>query len=161
MITSYDGLICARILSSRSPGMHMLSTVHLMESADHNFTGRLDDAMMPILQWWDHRASAASGDLGGQDQALIKGKFFPRPHIGSVNWVVFSRITSLKSIFCFSSHNVFWLYFDGRLIAAEQVRPWILILENILKKLPFQRTPSPLFRSSLLEIIVSPLYICE
>lgn len=49
---SYDALIYARALSSRSPGTH---TLHLMEGADHNFTGRRDDVVDAILQWWDMR----------------------------------------------------------------------------------------------------------
>jgi len=53
----YDGLIYTRALSNRSPGMH---TLHLMEDADHNFTGRQDDVVDVILDWWDVRQR---GDL--------------------------------------------------------------------------------------------------
>ena len=49
---SYDALIYARALSSRSPGTH---TLHLVEHADHNFTGRRDDVVEAILQWWNMR----------------------------------------------------------------------------------------------------------
>jgi len=57
---SYDALIYARALSSRSPGTH---TLHLMEDGDHNFTGRRDDVVDAILQWWDvrHRGEIKTG----------------------------------------------------------------------------------------------------
>jgi len=56
-VPPYDALIYARALSNRSPGIH---TLHLMENADHNFTGRRDDVVDAILQWWDvrHRGEA-------------------------------------------------------------------------------------------------------
>ena len=31
------------------PGTH---TLHLMEDADHNFTGRQDEVVASILEWW-------------------------------------------------------------------------------------------------------------
>ena len=66
---SYDALIYARALSSRSPGTH---TLHLMEGADHNFTGRRDDVVDAILQWLDVR------QLGGVKTGIwvegFKGK---------------------------------------------------------------------------------------
>lgn len=48
----YDAMIYARALSHRTPGTHML---HMMEDGDHNFTGRQDDVVEAILQWWDTR----------------------------------------------------------------------------------------------------------
>lgn len=45
-------MIYARALSDRTPGTHML---HLMEDGDHNFTGRQDEVVEVILQWWDTR----------------------------------------------------------------------------------------------------------
>jgi len=51
-VPPYDALIYARALGSRSPGTH---TLHLMENADHNFTGRRDDVAEAILQWWNMR----------------------------------------------------------------------------------------------------------
>lgn len=48
----YDALIYARALSNRLPGTH---TLNLMEDADHNFTGRQDDVVDAILQWWEVR----------------------------------------------------------------------------------------------------------
>ncbi|KAF9562639.1 ectomycorrhiza-regulated esterase [Agrocybe pediades] len=51
-VPPYDALIYARALSDRKPGTH---TLHLMEDADHNFTGRQDDVVEAILQWWDVR----------------------------------------------------------------------------------------------------------
>ncbi|KAF8158490.1 ectomycorrhiza-regulated esterase [Crassisporium funariophilum] len=51
-VPPYDALIYARALSDRTPGTH---TLHLMEDADHNFTGRQDDVVEAILQWWDVR----------------------------------------------------------------------------------------------------------
>jgi len=51
-VPPYDALIYACALSSRSPGTH---TLHLMEGADHNFTGRRDEVVDAILHWWDVR----------------------------------------------------------------------------------------------------------
>ncbi|KIM42967.1 hypothetical protein M413DRAFT_443787 [Hebeloma cylindrosporum] len=51
-VPPYDALIYARALSNRSPGTH---TLNLMEGADHNFTGRQDDVVDAILQWWEVR----------------------------------------------------------------------------------------------------------
>ncbi|KAF5380752.1 hypothetical protein D9757_007164 [Collybiopsis confluens] len=48
-VPSYDAIIYARALSERSPGTHSL---HLMEDADHNFTGRQDEVVDAILDWW-------------------------------------------------------------------------------------------------------------
>jgi hypothetical protein len=48
----YDALIYARALSHRNPGTH---TLHLMENADHNYTGRQDDVVDSILRWWSER----------------------------------------------------------------------------------------------------------
>lgn len=46
---SYDALIYARALGSRTPGTHNL---HLIEGADHNFTGRADEVVDVVLGWW-------------------------------------------------------------------------------------------------------------
>ncbi|KAF8968918.1 Alpha/Beta hydrolase protein [Flammula alnicola] len=63
----YDALIYARALSDRTPGTH---TLHLMEDADHNFTGRQDDVVDAIIQWWDLRGAErlrrGSGLLGSR-----------------------------------------------------------------------------------------------
>jgi len=45
----YDAIIYARALGNRSPGTHNL---HLVEEADHNFTGRQDETVDTILEWW-------------------------------------------------------------------------------------------------------------
>lgn len=72
----YDALIYASALAERSPGTH---TLHFMEDADHNFTGRQDDVVAVILQWWDARTHQklktgimlpGSGGLEGD----VKGK---------------------------------------------------------------------------------------
>lgn len=47
---SYDAHIYARALGARSPGTH---TLHMVEDADHNFTGRQDQVVDYILEWWD------------------------------------------------------------------------------------------------------------
>ena len=44
----YDAIIYAKALSTRIPGTHNL---HLVEGADHNFTGRQDDVVNPVLEW--------------------------------------------------------------------------------------------------------------
>lgn len=70
-VCSYDALIYASALSARKPGTH---TLHLMEDADHNFTGRQDDVVEAILQWWDVRLRGEIGTgiwVGG-----IKGKLW-------------------------------------------------------------------------------------
>jgi uncharacterized protein len=45
-------MIYARALSVRTPGTH---NMHLAEGADHNFTGRQDEVVDTILEWWDKR----------------------------------------------------------------------------------------------------------
>jgi len=49
-VPPYDALIYARALSTRSPGTH---TLNMVEDADHNFTGRQDQVVDYILEWWD------------------------------------------------------------------------------------------------------------
>ncbi|KAJ7505756.1 ectomycorrhiza-regulated esterase [Mycena galericulata] len=49
-VPPYDALIYARALGTRSPGTH---TLHMLEDADHNFTGRQDEVVDYILEWWD------------------------------------------------------------------------------------------------------------
>ncbi|OCH91860.1 ectomycorrhiza-regulated esterase [Obba rivulosa] len=51
VVPVYDAVIYARALGARSPGTHNL---HLIEKADHNFTGMQDDVIATILKWWDH-----------------------------------------------------------------------------------------------------------
>ncbi|EPQ54786.1 ectomycorrhiza-regulated esterase [Gloeophyllum trabeum ATCC 11539] len=48
-VPPYDATIYARALGTRTPGTHNL---YLMEDADHNFTGRQDDIVDTILEWW-------------------------------------------------------------------------------------------------------------
>jgi len=59
-VPPYDALIYASALSNRSPGTH---TLHFMEDADHNFTGRRDEVVDAILHWWDarHRGETKTG----------------------------------------------------------------------------------------------------
>ncbi|KAF4577417.1 hypothetical protein EYR36_005405 [Pleurotus pulmonarius] len=68
-VPPYDAVIYARALSNRTPGTH---TLHLMEDADHNFTGRQDEVVDVILDWWEARSR------GGLKSGLwlqgIKGK---------------------------------------------------------------------------------------
>ncbi|KAJ7766512.1 ectomycorrhiza-regulated esterase [Mycena maculata] len=47
---SYDALIYARALGTRSPGTH---TLHMVEDADHNFTGNQDQLVDYMLEWRD------------------------------------------------------------------------------------------------------------
>ncbi|KZP26648.1 ectomycorrhiza-regulated esterase [Athelia psychrophila] len=49
VVPVYDAVIHARALGNRSPGTH---TLHLVEEADHNFTGRQDEIVDTILEWW-------------------------------------------------------------------------------------------------------------
>ncbi|TFK39083.1 ectomycorrhiza-regulated esterase [Crucibulum laeve] len=68
-VPPYDALIYARALSERTPGTH---TLHLMEDADHNFTGRQDEVVDAILQWWEARRQ---GEIKtGIWQTGIRGK---------------------------------------------------------------------------------------
>ncbi|KAJ8523255.1 hypothetical protein ONZ45_g286 [Pleurotus djamor] len=53
VVPPYDGVIYARALSNREPGTH---TLHLMEGADHNFTGRQDEVVDVIMDWLDARS---------------------------------------------------------------------------------------------------------
>ncbi|KAF9063281.1 Alpha/Beta hydrolase protein [Rhodocollybia butyracea] len=50
-VPPYDAIIYSRALSQRNPGTHSL---HLMEDADHNFTGRQDEVVDIILDWLDN-----------------------------------------------------------------------------------------------------------
>lgn len=54
LCSSYDAVIYARAFSGRMPGTH---TLNLMEDADHNFTGRQDEVVELILEWWATRQS--------------------------------------------------------------------------------------------------------
>ncbi|KAF9005473.1 hypothetical protein BDQ17DRAFT_1399159 [Cyathus striatus] len=51
-VPPYDALIYSRALGTRVPGTH---TLHLMEDADHNFTGRQDEVVDNILDWLEVR----------------------------------------------------------------------------------------------------------
>jgi len=48
-VPPYDGVIYARALGNRTPGTH---NIHFVEDADHNFTGRQDEVVDTILDWW-------------------------------------------------------------------------------------------------------------
>ncbi|KAJ7166450.1 Alpha/Beta hydrolase protein [Mycena crocata] len=50
VVPPFDAIVYARALSTRSPGTH---TLHMVEEADHNFTGRQDQVVDYILEWWD------------------------------------------------------------------------------------------------------------
>ncbi|KAJ7243773.1 Alpha/Beta hydrolase protein [Mycena rebaudengoi] len=49
-VPPYDALIYARALGARAPGTH---TLLMVEDADHNFTGRQDQVVDHILEWWN------------------------------------------------------------------------------------------------------------
>lgn len=66
---SYDAVIYARALGSRSSGTHNL---HFMEDADHNFTQHRDEVVEVILKWWD---KLQSGQLkSGVWETGVRGK---------------------------------------------------------------------------------------
>jgi len=48
----YDAVIYARAFGARAPGTHSL---HLIEDTGHNFTGRRDEVVDCILEWWEAR----------------------------------------------------------------------------------------------------------
>ncbi|KAF7296716.1 Peptidase-S9 domain-containing protein [Mycena chlorophos] len=54
-VPPYDAIIYARALGTRSPGTH---TLHMLEGAgaDHNYTGRQDEIVACILDWWEMQA---------------------------------------------------------------------------------------------------------
>ncbi|KAG6377192.1 Alpha/Beta hydrolase protein [Boletus reticuloceps] len=52
----YDAIIYARIFGARTPGTHNL---HLIEEADHNLTGRQDEVVDCILEWWEAKRSGS------------------------------------------------------------------------------------------------------
>ncbi|KAK0497774.1 hypothetical protein EDD18DRAFT_1308901 [Armillaria luteobubalina] len=68
--TPYDTImyLCQGI-SSRNPGTHSL---HLMENTGHNFTGRHDEVVATILEWWDvnERGNLESGIWRGKAAGL-------------------------------------------------------------------------------------------
>jgi len=69
VVPPYDAVIYAGALSDRVPGTHSL---HLDETADHNFTGRQDDVVDTILEWL---AAKQRGELkSGIWKAGIRGK---------------------------------------------------------------------------------------
>ncbi|KAF9046375.1 ectomycorrhiza-regulated esterase [Panaeolus papilionaceus] len=68
-VPPYDALIYASALGTRSPGTH---TLHLMEDADHNFTGKQDDVVSIILQWWDLRQRAKAEGAEGKASMILK-----------------------------------------------------------------------------------------
>ncbi|KAJ7062341.1 Alpha/Beta hydrolase protein [Mycena amicta] len=53
IVPPFDALIYARALGGRTPGTH---TLHMLETADHNYTGRQDEIVEYILEWWDLQA---------------------------------------------------------------------------------------------------------
>ncbi|GBE84908.1 ectomycorrhiza-regulated esterase [Sparassis latifolia] len=55
VVPVYDAIIYAQAYGGRTPGTH---TLHLVERADHNFTGLSEEVVSIILQWWqkvEHR----------------------------------------------------------------------------------------------------------
>lgn len=69
VVPPYDAVIYARALSARDPGTHNLE---LVEGADHNFTGRADEVVETILEWW---AAKQRGDLkSGIWNTGVRGK---------------------------------------------------------------------------------------
>ncbi|KAG6812509.1 hypothetical protein H0H92_002508 [Tricholoma furcatifolium] len=56
-VPPYDALIYAKAFSNRASGTHSLNMV---EDADHNFTGRQDEIVSFILDWW---TAKERGDL--------------------------------------------------------------------------------------------------
>lgn len=45
-----DALIYAKALSARTPGTHSL---HMIESADHNFIGHHEEIIGSVVDWWE------------------------------------------------------------------------------------------------------------
>ncbi|PPR05400.1 hypothetical protein CVT24_008014 [Panaeolus cyanescens] len=68
-VPPYDALIYAGALGPRSPGTH---TLHLMEDADHNFTGRQDEVVDVILQWWELRQRAKVEGPDSRAMTILK-----------------------------------------------------------------------------------------
>jgi hypothetical protein len=69
----YDAVIYSRALGNRKPGTHNL---HLVEDADHNFSGRADDVVDVILDWWGACISdrLTTGIWGTGQHASTSGK---------------------------------------------------------------------------------------
>ncbi|KAG7441874.1 ectomycorrhiza-regulated esterase [Guyanagaster necrorhizus] len=67
----YEAVLYAKTLSKRYPGTHSL---HLMENMDHNCTGRYDEVVRTIFDWWDGqlKGKLQSGVWKGTEDA--KGK---------------------------------------------------------------------------------------
>jgi len=66
-VPPYDAVIYARALGARSPGTH---TLHLVDDADHNFTGRQDEIVGYILAWWDLQARGEIKSSGVWDTGV-------------------------------------------------------------------------------------------
>ncbi|KAK0441505.1 ectomycorrhiza-regulated esterase [Desarmillaria tabescens] len=66
----YNALLYAKTLSKRNPGTHSL---HLMEHADHIYTGRHAEVIQTILGWWDAhlKGTLQSGIWAGPESGDI------------------------------------------------------------------------------------------
>jgi len=53
----FEAIIYARVLGARSPGTHNL---HMVEGADHNMAGHMEDVISTVLGWF---AALESGHL--------------------------------------------------------------------------------------------------
>ncbi|KIJ62674.1 hypothetical protein HYDPIDRAFT_114347 [Hydnomerulius pinastri MD-312] len=65
----YDAIIYARAFGATAPGTHSLN---LIEDADHNFTGRQDEVVDCILEWWEAKCSGTL--VTGVFKTGIRGK---------------------------------------------------------------------------------------
>ncbi|KAF9221529.1 ectomycorrhiza-regulated esterase [Gyrodon lividus] len=65
----YDAIIYARAFGGRTPGTHCLN---LLEDADHNFTGRQDEVVDCVLEWWEEKCSGSL--LTGVSKMGLRGK---------------------------------------------------------------------------------------
>ncbi|KAK0441506.1 ectomycorrhiza-regulated esterase [Desarmillaria tabescens] len=70
---AYNAVLYARVLSKRSPGTYAL---HLMEHADHLYTGRHAEVVQTILDWWDAhlKGTLRSGIWAGAESGNMSCK---------------------------------------------------------------------------------------
>ncbi|KAF5331300.1 hypothetical protein D9758_015806 [Tetrapyrgos nigripes] len=71
VVRPYDAIIYTRALGPRTPGT---TNIHLMEDADHNFTGRQDEVVQAVLEWWDTKQHSNGSLKTGVWLSGIRGK---------------------------------------------------------------------------------------
>ncbi|KAK0489732.1 ectomycorrhiza-regulated esterase [Armillaria luteobubalina] len=71
-VSVYNAVLYAKALSKRSPGT---CSLHLMEHADHTYTGQYAEVVQTIVDWWDsHSKGKLSTGIWMGPERQVKGK---------------------------------------------------------------------------------------